>query len=155
MPVPTAWMPPRLAGSTLVRKRVVLVRDDPAAALLAQPDGQPKAVAWVLLELVVRPTAEQRVREGDVDTGSDLERDDLEGGALPLPFEEGWPRRVVSLDAADPSGGGTSNITISSACPARTPPMSPACTAFAQRSINARISDSSDIGMPLPRSVEL
>jgi hypothetical protein len=74
---------------------VVLVRDDPAAVLLAQPDGQPKAVAWVFAELLVRPATEQGVREGDVRAGGDIERDELERGAMPLPFEEGWPRLAI------------------------------------------------------------
>jgi hypothetical protein len=39
---------------------VVLVRDDPAAALLAQPDGQPEAVVWVLLELLIGPATKLR-----------------------------------------------------------------------------------------------
>src|SRR5918999_6029768 len=42
-------------------------------------------------------------------------------------------------------GGGTSNMTMSSAWSARTPPMSPACTASAQVSINVRICLSSSV----------
>jgi hypothetical protein len=81
---------------------VVLVCHDPAAGLSAQPDGQPKAVVRILLEFLVRSAAEQRVREGNVGAGGDLEREDLERGTLPLPFEEGRSRLTIGLDAAHP-----------------------------------------------------
>ena len=67
----------------------MLVRNCPAAALLAQPDGEAKAVVGILLELLVGTATEQRVREGNIVSGRDVKRDDLERGALFLPIEEG------------------------------------------------------------------
>ena len=40
--------------------------------------------------------------EGNVCASGKLQRDDLERGALPLPFEEGRPGLAIGLDAAYP-----------------------------------------------------
>jgi hypothetical protein len=45
---------------------MMLMRDDPSATLLAQSDGQAKAVVGILPELLMSPTAEQRMRERHV-----------------------------------------------------------------------------------------
>src|SRR5688572_20294219 len=73
------------------REGVMLVRDDPASALLAQPDGQTKAVVGILPQLLFRPATEQGGREGDIVARGDVERDDLERGPTLLPFEERGP----------------------------------------------------------------
>ena len=93
----------------------MLVRDAPAAALLAQSDGQPQALLRMLGETRRHATAQQRMRKGDVRTGRDVEGDDLEDRALAQPDEERLPGRAVGLEAAGAVlGGGTSNMTISS-----------------------------------------
>jgi hypothetical protein len=79
----------RLLRSGLVGKRVVFVGDDPAVAVPPQSDCQPEPVAGVALELLRRAAAQQSVREGHVLPGGDVERDDLERCALPLPGENG------------------------------------------------------------------
>jgi hypothetical protein len=66
---------------------VVLVRDLPPAALLAQPYLKAQAVIGLVLELFLGPATEQRVREGNIATGGDVERDDFESGTVFLPFE--------------------------------------------------------------------
>jgi len=57
---------------------MMLVRNDPPAALLAQPDGESKTVVRILLELFVGPAAEEGMRERDIVASGDVERDDLE-----------------------------------------------------------------------------
>jgi hypothetical protein len=64
---------------------MVLVADGPATALLAQTDGEPKQVGWVLLELVGRAASKQGVGEGNIVARGDIQVDDLEDGALVLP----------------------------------------------------------------------
>jgi hypothetical protein len=63
---------------------MVRVADDPATALLAQTDGEPKQVGWVLLELG-RAASKQGVGEGNIVARGDIQVDDLEDGALVLP----------------------------------------------------------------------
>jgi hypothetical protein len=94
----------------------MFMRDDPAATLLAQSDGQAKAVLGILPELLVSPATEQRMREGHVVACGNVKRNDFEHGALFLPVEERRPRLAISLDTPHAVvGGGTSNITMSSA----------------------------------------
>ena len=44
---------------------MMLVRDRPATALLAESNGQAKAVVGILLELLFSPATEQLVRESE------------------------------------------------------------------------------------------
>ena len=81
----------------------MLMRHDPATVFLAQPDRQAQAVVGILLEFFLRSAAEQCVGECDVLTGGDVERIDLELGALSLPLEEGRPSLAVGIDAANPA----------------------------------------------------
>jgi len=82
------------------RERVVLVRDRPASALLAQPDGEAKAVVGIFLQLLLGAAPEQCVRERNVVPGRDVERGDLERGTLLLPLEERRPGLAIGLLAA-------------------------------------------------------
>jgi hypothetical protein len=72
-----------MRSSGLVGKGMVLVGDRPAPALLAQTDRQTQASPGVLLQLFGGAAAEQGVRECDIVTRGDVERNDLEAGALP------------------------------------------------------------------------
>jgi hypothetical protein len=54
------------------------VRDHPATALLAQPDGHTKAVVGIPPQLLLSPATQQSGREGHIGTRGDVERDDLE-----------------------------------------------------------------------------
>jgi hypothetical protein len=94
----------------------MLVRDDPTAVLLPEPEGEAQTIVRVALVFLGGPAAKQSVRERDVVAGGDVERDDLERRSSSLPFEERRPGFAVRLDARTPSlGGGTSNITMSAA----------------------------------------
>lgn len=58
----------------------MLVSDGPALVDLAETDGQTEAVARVRPELLAGSATQQRVGEGDIVPGDDVERDDLELG---------------------------------------------------------------------------
>ncbi len=62
------------------RKRVMLVRDDPTSALLAQPNGQSQTAVRVPLEFFHSSAAEQRMGKGDITPGGNVERHNLECG---------------------------------------------------------------------------
>jgi hypothetical protein len=59
----------------------MLVRDDPASALLAEADGQAQAVFGILAELVLCAAAEQSGGERDIGPGGDVEGLQLEDGS--------------------------------------------------------------------------
>ena len=65
------------------------MRDDPAAALLAEPERQPQAALGVDGQLLGTPAAQERVGEGDVRPGRHVESDELERGAVRLPAKNG------------------------------------------------------------------
>jgi hypothetical protein len=78
---------------------MVFMRYDPTPAFLTQPDSEAQAVVGVFVQFRWRSAAQQCVREADLDARGDLERDDLERGALFLPFEEGRPRLTTCVEA--------------------------------------------------------
>src|SRR5215204_1191398 len=86
--------------SVVERKRVVLVRDDPAACLLPKAERQSQPLLGVLRELLRLSTAKKRVRIRHLGAGGYLELDDLERGAARLPLEERRPGVAVRLDSA-------------------------------------------------------
>ncbi len=88
------------AGAAEVGEGVVLVRDHPAARLLAQPEGEPQPQPGVSGELVLRAASHEGVGEGDVLARGDLQLLDVEGRPLSLPREEGRPDRPVGVGPA-------------------------------------------------------
>src|SRR4051794_31348404 len=80
----------------------MLVNDEPAVALLAQADCEPKSSIWLLCEALRRTALEQGPRESDVLPFGDLEIDDVETRAGGLPLEEAGPGVAVGPQAAYP-----------------------------------------------------
>src|SRR6266511_1357285 len=78
---------------------MMLVRDDPAAAFLAQAYGESEAVRGIPLQLISGSAAEQGPGEGDVVACRDIELDNLERRTLSLPLEERGPGLAVRVDA--------------------------------------------------------
>src|SRR4029450_8144924 len=77
----------------------MLVRDDPTAVLLPEPEREAQTIVRIALVLFGGPATKESVRERDVVAGGDVERDDLECRPSSLPFEERRPGRTVGLDA--------------------------------------------------------
>ena len=78
----------------------MLVGDEPPTPFFAQANGEPQALVGVLLELTRAPTAQKRVRKGDVGARRDVKRHELEDGALFEPAEELRPRLAVLVDSS-------------------------------------------------------
>jgi hypothetical protein len=78
---------------------MMLVGDDPASPFLAQTNGQAKAILRIRPEFSFRPAAEQGMRECDILSGGNLERDYLERPAALLKLKERRPRFSVRFDA--------------------------------------------------------
>jgi hypothetical protein len=72
----------------------MLVRDGPLAVQLAKANGETEPVVGILPELLVGSATEQSVRERDIVPGGDVERDDLEHGALFLILVSAKPPRA-------------------------------------------------------------
>src|SRR4051812_36297475 len=79
---------------------MVLVRDHPAPALLAQAHRQAQPLLRPSLEALGSSAAREGVGERDVRPGSDVELDKVEAPALPLPVEEGRPGLAIGVDSA-------------------------------------------------------
>jgi hypothetical protein len=119
------------SASVLGGERMMLVRDHPASTLLSQTDGQREPIVRITPQLIGCSASEQGPAEGKVVAHRDVELDDIERRTRSQPFEEWRPRAARPVDAARAiSGGGTSNMTMSSAWSARTVSRSPWRTAL-------------------------
>ena len=96
----------------------MFVRDDPAAGILAESDGQAEVEASPLpglRRLAVHP----RAHEGDVAPGGDLHVVEVEDDRILRRREEEVPGPSVLFEFLRLERRGTSNIRSSAACPDR------------------------------------
>jgi hypothetical protein len=79
---------------------MMLVRDLPASALLAQSNSQPQAGRSILLQFLLRAAAQHCGRKRNIVSGCDIERHDVERSVtLPLPLEKRRPGCPIGIDA--------------------------------------------------------
>ena len=133
------------------------MRDDPTAVLLPEPEGEAQTIVRIALVFLGSPAAEQSVRERDVVTGDDLERDDLERGSSALPLEERRPGFAVGLDSphAVVGWGHVEHHDVGGAIGDHAVQI-PACTASAHLSMRSRTCvSSSDTGLDSTRHTRI